>query len=198
MDEFVSKKERSVEAERDLELELEREFAVDPMWAEFGGILSAAHSIVYAGSESAKPGISASVAESVGPTYVHESLKCRPNDRRLRGRGGMAVSLAALVFAVVLAGVWWEMGKKTGPGTLSMQEMISHWEDEEISECDPEDEFFETADDFDWNAGEGELDDFGRLVQQVEHGEAPLDWEIAMLGDSLRELTEETEDEDWF
>ncbi len=198
MDEFVSKNELSAEAERDLELELEREFAVDPVWAEFSGILSAAHSAVYARPENTKTGEAVSVADPVCVVNLPESLKDRPCGRRLRWRWGMAVSLTALALAVVLAGVWCETGKKMGPGSLLMDESISHWDDGEISACDPEDEFFETADDFDWDAGEGELDDFGRLVQQVERGDAPLDWEIAMLGDSLRELTEETEDEDWF
>lgn len=55
----------------------------------------------------------------------------------------------------------------------------------------------EFEDDFDWDAGDSDLAMMDQLVDQVAFGDASVDFEIAILEDSLGEWSE-SEDENWF
>lgn len=51
--------------------------------------------------------------------------------------------------------------------------------------------------DLDWDAGENELENFDSLLAQTQTDESDLDFEIAILDDSLGKLAGESSDE-WF
>ncbi len=210
MDEFMKENAVSLtEAEREMELELELELTEDPVWAEFGEILSAAHLAVYAGPVSGSAGTSAKEEKTVFPECVHEISKIQ-GGRRSSWRPWAFVSLAVLAFTAVFLGSRYRVDVRNNSGVQLTQETFSDLErnvDPEFASgdgpafepaLDPDSESVEAADEFAWESGEWELADFDQLIEQVGRSEAPLDWEIAILGNSLRELTEETEDEDWF